>query len=187
MHKKIICIFIVVTLVLSTLVGCGFRLKGFYNLKDKVYKGIAISVVSGPRNHDARILNKVKHGIKNYDFKYTDNLSLANYYIEIIEAKYNKEIQTKSATGLVKQYSLNFYVKYAIHQHSNDNKFVVVKSIDIINLEKDYTYEPQNVLGSDSEEDIIANNLRKEASDQILNVLTRVIDKKNSISNNNAN
>jgi len=182
MQKKIISIFIFIILVLESLSGCGFRLKGFYNLKDKEYNNITISLVSGPKNHDARILNRLKQGIKSYNFKYTDNITLSNYYIEIIDAKYNKEIQTKSATGLVKQYLLTFYVSYSIHKHGIGNEFTVVKPIDIVNLEKDYTYEPQNVLGSDSEEDIIAGNLRKEASTRILDVLTQIIDEKNSTS-----
>ena len=175
MLKKILSL-LILTIFLSS---CGFRLKGFNEVKSDAYKNIKVSVVSSPGNHDLRVIGVLKQKIKGFNFEYVSNVKDSNYYIEIIDAKYNKEIQTKSSTGLIKQYLLKFYVKYIIYKHSSKGEFNIVKSTDVIHLQTDYTYEPQNILGSDSEEDIIAANLRKDAASRILNVLIQTLEIKN--------
>tara|TARA_R110002072_G_scaffold202521_2_gene360491 strand:- start:55513 stop:56067 length:555 start_codon:yes stop_codon:yes gene_type:complete len=172
MPKKLLLLFII-TIFLSS---CGFQLKGFRDVKNEGYSNINVSVLSSPRNNDGRILASLKQRIKSFDFKYVNQIKDSDYYVEIIDAKYNKEIQTKSSTGLVKQYLLKFNVRYVIYKHTSKDSFDIVKPMGTIYLQTDYTYEPQNILGSDSEEKIIADNLRKEASGKILNVLTQVID-----------
>lgn len=177
MQKKIVYFFII-SLVLSLFSGCGFRLKGFREHNEELFKNTSISVIAGPRNHDSKIVNILTRQIRAFNFNYTDDVSKSDYYIEIIDARYNKEIQTKTTTGLVRQYLLILNVNYAIY-HKNSNKFVLIRPEEGISIQKDYTYEPQNVLGSDSEEDIIAINLRKDASERILDVLINLIDEKN--------
>lgn len=143
-------------LVLLSLAGCGFHLRGaqplpFHtlyipgaiggialDLKRNIEAGTEAKVVTDPRTADA--------------------------VLELSNERRDKIILSLSGTGRVREFRLRYSVNFRVHDgHGRD--YIPLSTVE---LSRDVTYSDTEVLAKESEEQLLFNDMQADAVQQLL-------------------
>ncbi|MDI9818857.1 MULTISPECIES: LPS assembly lipoprotein LptE [unclassified Legionella] len=149
-----------VTVVL--LASCGFHLRGMGDLPPWL-NNIAIIIQNAHRDLDPLL----KDRLHAYNISTTDNPSQASYLLIIERDGYQQHITNVSASTAPRQYQLIYEVQFSLHERKGR---VILPSSHVF-VTRQLTINNDRILGSDSEEILLKNEMRRDAVMQIINRL----------------
>lgn len=141
--------------ILLLLQGCGFQLRG----ATPEAKNIPLTYVRGgiPASLLRAQLNRVN--------KVTENAEAAQAVLTILDENFDRRVLTVgSGDGKVREYELRYRVNFEVR----DKAGAELLAPQTINLRRDYLFNETQVLGSDTEEDILQRDMVQDAVGQIL-------------------
>lgn len=159
---------LVCTVVLGTLISCGFALRKSTPLP-LALQGIEVSSlesVSEIRNVTAKYFAQrsvqsahqtvlVKNGPASTD---NTNINTPNALLLLAPEKIERRLLSVFSTGQVAEYELNFTVRYSLRLRD------VPPQNYTLNLTREYQDDPKQVLAKSRELNLILNELREEAA-----------------------
>ena len=143
-------------LLLATLAGCGFQLRGSATLPfDTVYVpgasgGIALDL---KRNIQAGTNAKVVDDPKN-----------AQAVLEFTREERQKVILSLTGTGAVSEYQLRYLVSFRVHD-AKGKDYVPTNTIE---LTRDVTFNDAQVLAKETEEQLLYRDMQSDMVQQIM-------------------
>jgi len=143
-------------LLLATLAGCGFQLRGSATLPfDTVYVpgasgGIALDL---KRNIQAGTNAKVVDDPKN-----------AQAVLEFSREERQKVILSLTGTGAVSEYQLRYLVSFRVHD-AKGKDYVPTNTIE---LTRDVTFNDAQVLAKETEEQLLYRDMQSDMVQQIM-------------------
>lgn len=170
-HIKIFISLISLILVTS----CGYHLRGSQQAKLNI-KNIYLdySNINLDTTND-RFVHLLANNLRSQNIEVmtsSDNATNSSYTyrLEILNGLFNKNIISTSSSKLISQYKITFYTKFNLYQ--NNTK---VLSDQVINTQRNYNYTQDQILGLDSEETTISNEILQETIDRIINQIILTI------------
>ena len=150
-----------ISLMLS-LAGCGFALRGSYELP---YQGIFVAAPS-----TSAVASLVRRELANTSSKSVANAKLADAELNISEERRDRQILSLSGAGRVREYELKFLVRY---QFTEANGRVLIPTSEI-QLTRILTYADELIIAKQQEEALLYTDMEKDAVGQILRRMVAV-------------
>ena len=152
-------------IVLTTfLLGCGFQLRGTGS-SSIPFESIYISALEGQA-----IIKELKHSIQSSGKTLVlDNPLDAEATLHITSAKYTKHIWSISGSGRVREFQLRYRISYRL----TDSKGVELVPPSIVSLSRILPYADAQVLAKQAEEKMLAREMYRDASQQIIRRLSK--------------
>ena len=155
----------ILLIVLCTfLISCGFQLRGAGSASipfDSVY----ISALEGDP-----IITELKHSIQSSGKTLVLDKPLdAEAILHIISSKYKKHIWSISGSGRVREFQLRYRVSYRL----TDSKGLEIVPPSAVKLSRIMPFADAQVLAKQAEEKMLAREMYRDASQQILRRLSK--------------
>ena len=159
--KKILLI-----VLCSFLLGCGFQLRGTGPGSVLIpFKSVYISALEGEP-----LITELKHGIQsNGKTLVLDKPLDAEAILHIISTKYTKHIWSISGSGRVREFQLRYRVSYRL----TNSKGLEIIPPSVVNLSRIMPYADAQVLAKQAEEKLLAMEMYRDASQQIIRRLSK--------------
>ena len=147
--------------VLAT--GCGFHLRGQVKLP---YGTVYVNGAQG-----SGLVLALQRVIRNSDAaKLVTRADQADGVVDILSEQNSKVILSLSGIGKVREYQLQYHVKYAVR----DAKGKPIVPTTEIGLSRDMTYSDTQVLAKAEEEKLLYRDMQNDAAQQILRRMAAV-------------
>ena len=158
------------SIVLSLfLTSCGFHLRGMMDMP-RWLSPVAVIIENGHQDLRSYLVDYMK----SYNINVLSDPELARYWL-IIEQDYMQEnITSVSSSTTPRQYELVYTVKFKLAQ----KKGVEIISTAEVNVTRQVTLNSNRILGSNQEEELLKNEMRRDAAIQIINRISRESSKK---------
>ena len=146
--------------------ACGFHLRGSQSTNFDV-ANIYIQPASAPK-----LASEVKAQLSGAGVSVANSAESASYIITLKEENFERSVLSVSATtGKVEEYQIVFNAKMdAIH---SDGRGIVEN--DRISSLRDFTFDENAVLGKFSEEELLREDLVRQAASQVLRRLQALL------------
>ncbi|HZP91827.1 MAG TPA: LPS assembly lipoprotein LptE [Burkholderiales bacterium] len=150
-------------LLVTTLSGCGFRLRGHADLPfESIY-------VDTPGY--SVFANQLRRAIRaGTNAKLTDQPQEAQVVLRIVSEAQDKVILSLSSAGRVSEFDLRYRVNYRLLNHASVD---IVPPAEIV-LHRDLTYSDFEILAKASEEQLLYNDMKADAVQQLLRRLSAI-------------
>ena len=148
---------------LLMLQGCGFHLRGKVDLPpslDAVYI----------QSDDKKLATEIKNILEQSGASVVDNASTASAVIDIFQSDTTREVLTLDDRGKATSYNLKYVVKYRVNAASGD----VLQADSSISMDRDFNFDPNQVLQKEKEENFLLDSMREELARRVLNRLSRI-------------
>ena len=152
-------ILLVVAIALS---GCGFKLKGSYDIP---YQTIYLQPAGESRV--GRIIKKKIKRKSSIDLVQT--MSAAEVAINILSEASTRTVAVLSNAGTVDEYELVYSVRYTIESPNNSTSSVELQ----LELRRKITHSDLDIAAKSAEENSLINDMASEAANRILARLSR--------------
>ncbi len=150
------------TLLLSlSLAACGFQLRGVANLSFKTL------YIQGGTLSISRDLNQ---SLKTNGIKVVKEVEDAELLLEMMSESNEKRILSLSGGGVVREYELNYSVKFRTRTPASPTW----SSVQIVQARRDLSYSDSNLLGKLDEESRLVNDMHSDAVREVLRRLTAI-------------
>ncbi|KTD16123.1 LPS-assembly lipoprotein LptE [Legionella jordanis] len=159
----------------ALLSACGFHLRGMTDLPPWL-NSVAIII----QNAHSDLGGFLKDQLQAYNIAVVDEPTRAKYWIIIEQDSYRQEITNVSSSTVPRQYLLIYDVQYSL----TEAKGKVIAPSSHIMITRQVTINNDRILGSDAEEALRKNEMRRDAAQQILNRLSQIKNRYNRISGN---
>jgi len=147
--------------------GCGFQLRG----TGHEYGSNNINNIYVAATAANRIATEIKSQLAVANIQVKNSTRDANYALHLHNEKFAQTVQSVSAdTGKTEEYQIVFSTVISINKVDGEQ---LVDS-QRITVSKDYTFDEEALLGKFSEEEVIREELLKQAASQILRRLLAV-------------
>tara|TARA_B110000908_G_scaffold117523_1_gene137754 strand:- start:84 stop:623 length:540 start_codon:yes stop_codon:yes gene_type:complete len=161
--KRIYLNVFILTIVL-TIAGCGFKLRGDFELPTGIQKLQLLAAQKNTPMH--RILGKQLQG---FNIEVWDNTVSASQVAEQVDVivylrsdQLERRLLSLFSTGQVAEYELVYTIKYQM-------KFPTQEPQEIeFDVTREYQDDPDAVLAKSRELDLIQNEMRQEAANRII-------------------
>lgn len=155
--------FILAVLAAMLASGCGFHLRGQVKLP---YGTVYVSGTQG-----SGLVLALQRVIRNSDAaKLASSADQADGVVDILSEQNSKVILSLSGIGKVREYQLQYRVKYAVR----DAKGKPLVPATNIELARDMTYSDTQVLAKAEEEKLLYRDMQNDAAHQILRRMAAV-------------
>jgi LPS-assembly lipoprotein len=153
---------LIALLLVALLAGCGFQLRGSYNLP---WETLAISGV--PENIE--LYFQIKRGIEAGSLtKVVTDAKQANASLVILRNDQHKSILSLSAKGLVREFQLTRTISYRI-QDASGKELIPINQII---LQRDLTFDDERIFAKEAEEAMIWREMQQDMVQQLLRRLS---------------
>ena len=156
---RIKLLFLVIAITLS---GCGFKLKGSYEIPYQI-----IYLQAAGESRVGRIIKKKIQRKSNIEIVQT--LSAAEATINILEEVSTRAVAVLSNVGSVDEYELIYTVRYRIGPGQNSSSMQEGQIV----LRRKITHSDLDIAAKSNEEDVLINDMASEAATGILVRLSR--------------
>ena len=144
--------------------SCGFHIRGMVDLPPWL-NDIAIVSQGGNQDLDPMLRDRLQA----YNIRVVSGPSLANYWLIIQNETFQQQITSVSSSTTPRQYQLIYTVLFKLQQ-SHGREVVPLSTVTVT---RQITINSDRILGSDEEEAITKNEMRRDAILQIINRLSR--------------
>ena len=148
--------------LLSALAGCGFQLRGSYELP---YQSMFVAAAS-----TSQVASIIRREITGTPTKVMQAGAGADALLNIVEERRDKVILSLSGAGRVREYELKMLVRYQLA----DGKGAVVIPTSEIQLSRILTYDDTRIIAKQQEEAMLYADMDKDAVGQILRRMVAV-------------
>lgn len=150
--------------MLLSLTGCGFHLRGIETLPSWFNN---VAIISAPQNKPLVMI--LKHQLDAYNVHVVEDPSCANYWLHIKSATFKKSVISISSSTTPRQYLLVYTIVYDLEKAQGK----VIKENTTIEVTRQITINSDRILGSNAEETITKNEMRRDAAFQILHRISK--------------
>jgi LPS-assembly lipoprotein len=152
---------LIALLLVVLLTGCGFQLRGSYNLPwETLHIGL-------PENTELYFL--IKRGIEAGSLtKVVTDAKQANASLVILRNDQHKSILSLSAKGLVREFQLTRTLSYRI-QDASGKELIPINQII---LQRDLTFDDERIFAKEAEEVMIWREMQQDMVQQLLRRLS---------------
>ena len=140
--------------------GCGFHLRGSIQLPVWLDK---VAII----NHNAspELTTLLKEQLQAYHIQVCDSPSQADYWLVLEEEAYQQQALSISSSTSPRQYQLTYVVSFRLQALRGSNSLPLTN----VFLTRQITINNDMILGSDAEEALTKQEMRRDAANQILN------------------
>lgn len=140
----------------SLLAGCGFALRGSYELP---YKSV---FVTSPGN--SVIAGQIRRELVDSNTRLAANAKDADAALTIIEERRDRQILSLSGAGRVREYELRMNISY---QFVSGKGLVIIPTSEI-QLKRTFSYDDTRIIAKQQEEAMLFQDMERDATGQIL-------------------
>jgi LPS-assembly lipoprotein len=141
---------------LAALAGCGFQLRGSYELP---YKSVHIAAAG-----TSQVASNLRRDLTNNAIRIAAEAKSAEAQINITNERRDRQILSLSGAGRVREYQLRFWVNYQV----TDAAGRVLIPTSEIQLTRILTYDDRQIIAKQQEEALLYSDMEKDAVGQIL-------------------
>jgi LPS-assembly lipoprotein len=141
--------------------ACGFQLRGITELPFKT-----LHVQGGTLS----ILRDMKQSFKTNGIKLVEATEDAELLMEMLGETYEKRILSLSGGGLVREYELNYSLKFRTRAASSPTW----SAVQTVQSRRDFSYDDKALLGKAEEEAMLVTDMHKDAVREILRRLSAI-------------
>ncbi|NKB36136.1 MAG: hypothetical protein GKR93_03060 [Gammaproteobacteria bacterium] len=161
---------IILILLIISLSACGFHLRG-----SQQKSSVAVSKVYLINAGATTVIREVRSLIASAGAEVVSSRANAEFVLRLDREFYDQTVLSVSAdTGKVEQYQ----VTVSVYMNLEDAAGKALVSSEEIRLAKDYTFDEDAVLGKIEEENVIRNELAKDAAAQVIRELNEAASAK---------
>lgn len=146
------------------LTGCGFHLRGIAEIP-KWLNNVAI-ITSDSNKELISLLNTILEG---YKIQVNSDPDKADYWLIVEKPTLQQQIISVGASTNPRQYQLILTIQYSLQTRKGE----IIKPKRSVVVNRQLTVNNDRILGSNEEETILVNEMRRDAVIQILNRLSR--------------
>jgi LPS-assembly lipoprotein len=151
---------LVISVIVMTLAGCGFQLRGAANLPYDT-----LHVAAAPTSTFAtQVRRAVMSGSQT---KVVDNPKEAQATLHILGEAREKSILALSGGGRVREFQLRYRVQYRVADKDNKE----LRAPTQILLHRDFSFNDTDTLSKESEEALLYRDMQSDAVNQLLRQL----------------
>lgn len=155
----------IVFVLLLTLVGCGFHLRG-HNLNQAEFPFRSIFIKSAG---ETAFINELRNALELYKLVLPTDSSQADITLQIVSERSSKQILSISSAGRVQEYEL----RYVVSLRADDGKGREWLPASELSVYRTMTYDDAQALAKEQEELMLYRDMRADAVQQILRRLSR--------------
>jgi LPS-assembly lipoprotein len=141
---------------LTLLAGCGFHLRGSYELP---YKTLHVTSKS-----NSVVAGQIRRELTDSQTKLVAASKDADATLTIIEERRDRQILSLSGAGRVREYELRMNISYQFVGQKGD---VLIPTSEII-LKRTFAYDDTRVIAKQQEESMLFQDMERDATGQIL-------------------
>ncbi len=141
--------------------ACGFQLRGAADLSFKTM------YIQGGK---LSILRELKQSLKANGIQVVDETEGAELFLELINETYQKRILSLSGKGVVREFELNYRVNFRTREPASPTW----SQVQSVQSRRDFSYNDNALLGKAGEEEMLNNDMRKDAVREVLRRLTAI-------------
>lgn len=146
-------------LVLLSLLGCGFHLRGFVTMPSQLH---TVGIMTETVNRD--LAPMLKDQFAAYHIEVPNDPQTAQYWLILEEDKEEQHIISVSSSTTPRQYQLNYQLRFKFQQ-ANGKEIIPSTQVATTRV---LTVNSNRILGSDFEENTLKQEMRKDAVIQII-------------------
>ncbi|MBA4697274.1 MAG: hypothetical protein H2069_07800 [Legionella sp.] len=154
--------FFILVLACLTTTSCGFQLRGLSDFPSWL-NNVAIVI----QNANPELENYLKAQFAFYQKTVCKDPSRANYILIIEGDDFREQITNVSASTTPRLFLMTYTVKFSLMS----SKGATLISSNVVRITRQLTINNNRLLGSDLEEAVLKNEMRKEAVIQLFNRL----------------
>jgi len=149
-------------LVAAALVtGCGFHLRGNLPLPDE----LKVIAVSSP---DGQMREQMVNALEASGAQVVDEAA-AQSVLDMYEVVFDRKVRTIDTRGKVTGYTLRYDVSYRVLNAEGDE----LRDTSLA-IQRDYNFEPEQVLQAEEEEEALREDMVEELSQRIMRQLVTI-------------
>lgn len=149
-------------LIFVCLSACGFHLRGQIDIPNWLTN---VAIIATDKDKQLSLL--IKSQLERYNITVNDDPAQAKYWLIINGSEVHQQVVSIGASTNSRQYQLVMTVAFTIQSPKGD----IVKPTKKIMVSRQLTVNNDRILGSNEEEELLVNEMRKDAVIQILNRL----------------
>ncbi|MFA6303562.1 MAG: LPS assembly lipoprotein LptE [Legionella sp.] len=153
--------FIPLSLILL-LSACGFHLRGMIDIPRWLNNVAIISPSPNPA-----FVTRLQRQLEAYKIDVNPDPGQADYWIILNRIEFRQQIVSIGSSTNPRQYQLSLLVGFTVQKRNGK----VLQAEKQVQVSRQFTSNNDRILGSDSEESIIVNEMRQDAVIQVLNRL----------------
>ena len=158
--KRFVLIFLLVSSLVS---GCGFHLRGSINLPDSI-RTVAVS------SPDVKLKDALVNSLQANNVITVSSPTADSAHVEISTADFGREVRTIDDRGKSTGYILILRVRYKVLD--SGGKELVKPSTAV--ARRDYNFDDQQLLSATREEELLRDEMRNDAAQNILRKMSRI-------------
>jgi LPS-assembly lipoprotein len=140
------------------LVGCGFQLRGHYTLPD----GVKTVYLHG--NASKQLLRDLRNSFTRSGAKMVTTSSGADAVLTVHEEKQDRRVLSVGGTAKVIEYEVIYQLEFSF-KHPRDKTLLNHNNIV---LRRDFTFDEDDVLAKEREENILKREMQREAVQAVM-------------------
>ena len=168
LHKNVF-IFMLIALM-GAQVSCGFHLRGNVALPDFITP--VLLELNGNDDDLRRELEKSLTASGEQDI--ASSLWDAKTVLSISSVRKKRRVISVDSRGRAREYELNYQFNYILKKVSESNQPVNIIKTNTIKLQRDVLFDPDNVLASGHDENVMYADMRKDAAQLLLRQLSAI-------------
>src|SRR5258706_2235558 len=146
----------------ATLAGCGFQLRGFYELP---YQSVFVAAAG-----TSLVASNIRRDLTGTPTKVMRTGAGADAQLNIFEERRDRQILSLTGTGRVAEYELKMLVRYQLV----DGKGAVIIPTSEIQLSRTMSYDDTKIIAKQQEEAMLYADMDKDVVGQILRRMVAV-------------
>lgn len=147
--------------------GCGFRLRGIYEIPTWFNN---VAIVNQGVHRDLALM--LKDQLQAYKICIVADNKNAQYLLILQKDDMQEQITTISASTNPRQYELTYTIHYALLKNHGQN---LIPS-GVVTVSRQLTVNNDRILGSNAEEAMLYSEMRRDAALQIINRINRKLN-----------
>lgn len=151
-----ICCALLTLAISGALVGCGFKLRGSYELP---YQSLQVTSAGA-----SVVAGQIRREITSTQTKIVGSAKDAEAILAILEERRDRQILSLSGAGRIREYELRMKVRY---QLADANGKVIIPTSEIL-LKRTFAYDDTAVIAKQQEEAALYQDMERDATGQIL-------------------
>jgi LPS-assembly lipoprotein len=154
--------FTAIVCIAVTVAGCGFQLRGSYELP---YKAVHIAAPG-----TSLVASNLRRDLTNSAIKIAADAKSADAQVVLTNERRDRQILSLSGAGRVREYQLRFWVSYQVVE-SNGRVLIPTNEIQLTRI---LAYDDAQIIAKQQEEALLYTDMEKDAVGQILRRMVAV-------------
>lgn len=150
-------------LLLLTVNGCGYQLRGEFHFPDEMSS--LYIVTNDPYGE---LIKALRYRLQASGINVVDDKEQASAILVIEKDQMKKTILSVGSRAEIREFQLHYHVQFVVVSADGDE----ISSTRSLELERDYSFAEQQILGKSGEEELLRKNLYQDMAASMLMILS---------------